>query len=796
MNQSVLNPFSACRKKVLWLAVYFLLASPFALLAQKSKSFEFALEAQPMVDALEIFSKTTGIDILARSSLLKGRSAPALNGTYQAEEALEMLLSGTDLTLEFVSETSAAIRRPARAEPADTGGVIEFREIVLTGELVDRSLRETPNSVVAYDAVSLGAIGNELEINSVLDRIPNLSIIGGNQGLTIRGQQATGALTGGFAFFAGSTPRATTYIDGRPTTLSELNYGHTPLWDVEQVEVFRGPVTTARGANSIAGAVFINSQDPVFYPDAKTRAALGSFGLAEFSAMANSPIIEDELAVRATVYHSERESFVDFVNLDGPLRGRSPDSIEALNLRAKALYTPKAIPGLEAKLTFARQENEGMQAEQVSRDETLGIDYEDRISLATDPSFWKNESDSVIADLSYERENGLKVTTSLMASKLDANRSTLEGDFFVDSEDLVSDTLIEYAPVESSFSLALGSFIKLTDEVVLLEDVTGVAAVERIDDEKESYGFTGEINWDATETLSFSAGLRHQEDEQIRYAEVILGFLPFRYEQDSSAWLPRFVVSYELNEDITVGGLVSRGYNPGGGSASFLTLIPYTYDEEYVWNYEAFLRGAFFEEKLILNANLFYSLYDDAQRNYFTIVPDGSPTLFGVPVVGDQIDSRVVNVGEAVSYGAEIQATYLFSDQFNVFANIALLNTEVTDSGIEIEGIPEIEGNQFAYAPEFTASFGLDWQMIDSLKLGVSGKYSGGHFSGFRNDPDSKSGGHFTFDANVSYQRTEGVRVFAYAANLLDEFATTSEFGFGAYVNKPRQIGVGLEVDF
>ncbi len=75
------------------------------------------------------------------------------------------------------------------------------------------------------------------------------------------------------AFFAGTRPRLNLSIDGRSATYNEFAFGTQSLWDMQQVEVLRGPQSHVRGQNAVAGAVVMRSKDPT--DEMGRRAALG-----------------------------------------------------------------------------------------------------------------------------------------------------------------------------------------------------------------------------------------------------------------------------------------------------------------------------------------------------------------------------------------------------------------------------------------------------------------------------------------------------------------------------------------
>ena len=212
-------------------------------------------------------------------------------------------------------------------------------EIVVTGERVRRSLKDTASSVSVITRREIEA-GSASDVDDVLALVPNVQLGHGSQGPTIRGQDTTGALHDLPAFLGGNRPRTTLVLDGRRDTYNEFVFGTAPVWDVDRIEVFRTPQTTTQGQNSIAGAIFVTTSDPTFTPEARTRAIAGNLGTGELSAMASAPLSGDvAMRVAGDLRYSRTAShIVDHIV------GAEPNH-EVFGLaRAKLLVKPRGLP--------------------------------------------------------------------------------------------------------------------------------------------------------------------------------------------------------------------------------------------------------------------------------------------------------------------------------------------------------------------------------------------------------------------------------------------------------------------
>lgn len=111
--------------------------------------------------------------------------------------------------------------------------------------------------------------GTADRVDQLLAMVPKVLLGNGSKGPAIRVQDTTGALQALPAFMGGNRPCTTLIIDRRRDTYNEFVFGAAPVWDVNRVEVFRSPQTTTQGQNSIAGAIFVYSNDPTVEPSAR-----------------------------------------------------------------------------------------------------------------------------------------------------------------------------------------------------------------------------------------------------------------------------------------------------------------------------------------------------------------------------------------------------------------------------------------------------------------------------------------------------------------------------------------------
>lgn len=263
--------------------------------------------------------------------------------------------------------------------------------LVLTGERTERSVYDTASSVEVLTGEDIEREGPEADLQDALRGIANVTDLGQDSSVpAIRGVDSGGPLRGVNGFVGGALPRATVVVDGRPISNFEYTQGSTSVFDLERLEVFRGPQTTAQGVNSIAGAFQLVTKDPTFEPEARLQFLLGSDNLRQFGAVVSGPLIENELAYRLSFDTAESDSFLDFSG-QLPGLGFDPDEFSRSNLRFKLLWEPAEIPGLSTKLTLGRTQSEEPERTRARAPFPYALSERQRRCLAQKPA-WQLKS--------------------------------------------------------------------------------------------------------------------------------------------------------------------------------------------------------------------------------------------------------------------------------------------------------------------------------------------------------------------------------------------------------------------
>lgn len=665
----------------------------------------------------------------------------------------------------------SGIGHSAYAEDEDT---IRLGEIIVRGENVERTLQQTASSVVVLREADAG----ESSVVETLNGIGNVVYTSTVGAPIIRGQDAQGA-NGGAAIYGGTVARATINLDGHYQNFYELALGGTSVWDVDSIEVYRGPQNTSQGANSIAGAIVVSTKDPTFEPEGSFLLEAGSFDKRRGSVAASGPLIEDELAARVSLDYWERDSYIDY-NGASYVPGDTDLGFESLSARGKLLWTPKSVPDLDMLLTYSHTEGNRPQFESAS------APYDQLENPTASVPSWEQRTDTGLLDIDFEFSDSISLSNVVRYSVQDIERSVSvvgAGNGTVDQKSLSNESLLHFGGEG-----AITGFVGFFAEKVNSDDVLYFRGISDFDDEKIHLGLFGEATFKFAERWSLIAGVRGQQDELKREGSSSFANGTLDYDKTYSAILPKVSLAFDVTPDATVGVLVNKGYNHGGINLSFANRAYIPFEDETVWNYELFVRAGLFDQRVMVNGNVFFADYTDSQR----LVPD---------YIGDlPYGQTVVNADEAEAIGLEVDVTWNVSDSLRFTANAALLETEV--GKFTVPAGTAYVGNEFKNSPGQMFGASVDWDVLPRLKVKANVRYTDGYHSDDENLPAFEVEDYTIANLSVVFEATDAIEIYAYANNVTDEYSPTSLYtdrsvgGIVANLADPRAFGVGVRGTF
>lgn len=637
----------------------------------------------------------------------------------------------------------------ARTEPVET--------LVVTGEIVDKEMKDVTSAVTVISAERLeSGEYNHAKETSVL--APNV-IASSFSNISIRGISGGGAATGGLAYLTGARARVVTVVDGVTQDYSGYNYSPVALWDADQLEILRGPQSTAQGASAIGGALVVKTKDPTFYREAALRGGIENYenGHMKYNlgVMTSGAIIEDELAYRLVVDGTKGEGWLNY-ETSGYHTPNLSDS-QSVNARGKLLWQPTGVPALTARLTLNYSDNEGEHANFASNTDA-GIENKTfTLNGVNEVRIQDSDSNAIAADIDYQINDGVTNSLHLSRASSDIHDDAYSTGYTYDVENktYTLENRVTFAPDSDTLSGVLGVFVSNKDASLSASNFNISTDYETL-----TTAVYGEGTYPLSDKTRVVAGLRiEHEDSDKSSATSYSGGTSDQSDSDVY-FLPKLSLMHDIVPSTTVAASFSRGYSPSGVGISFFG-EEYSYDSETVSAYELSSKSTFSGGSSV-NANLFYNDY----RNY-----QAGTSSF-----------TIVNVDQSYTYGLEIEGVTWLSNDLELRSALGWLESK-------IDGDDSYKGNDLTDAPNINLSAGFTHYWGDNFAWGADAVYVGEYYSDLDNSDDTKAGDYTIVDARASYTIGD-LTLNAYIKNLTDESAVYYRAGSLASVNSSRTFGL------
>lgn len=654
----------------------------------------------------------------------------------------------------------------AAAERGETPAPV----ITVTGEQIERDRQDTITSTSVVTGDDLSDMAGSPVLDEVLRKQANVAVTDGQ------------FIVRGMSNYEGENvaPLISVIQDGAWVSPDQNRRGWAPLhlWDIEQIEILRGPQSTERGANSVGGAIVIRTADPTFHHTGRARALYGEYDTMQVAAAHGGPILKDVLAFRLAADYQGSSGYLE--DADG--RDDYGEN-RAITGRGKLLWQPLGTDALWIKFTAeyvdATSNNQNV--------EIFSADAEDRrpedaFVGSPNPDFASNTFSGII-DVGWKLGERQELTSTTAY-----NQYQTEADY--SGNPILAPTAWKY------YDTALTEEVKLThtgESVVAVGGLYLGRFTDGFEDYREPGGNVTDLDQDTVRTslaLFASAdwtfaprwiatgGVRVERAAFESEYERSVNSVVTTNEDDSSdvVVLPRAGVRWEFIDDVSVGGQVSRGFRGGGVSYSYTNFQGFTeYDPEYVWNYELALRSRMLDRQVTANLNLFFMDWTDKQVSVFQGV--------GLP-------NATENAGEATSYGAELDLSYRPQVVPGLWlaSTAGIIRTEYDDYVIS----PTVDntGNEFPSTPEYTLSASAGYRHASGAFASAEVVRIGSAYEGADNTRQTM--GYNTINARVGYA-WEMLELAVFGTNLSDEFALVRNGAFYQVPNAPRVLGVSLD---
>lgn len=617
-----------------------------------------------------------------------------------------------------------------------------IEEVVVTATKRAESVQDIPLSVNAFTGAQLEEAGVK-DIRDIAGQTPGLSI-------KSRGETEGSVFIRGIGSAApgiGADPAVGIYIDG--LYAARGTNATAAFFDVERVEVVKGPQGTLFGRNASAGAISIITRKPELDENyGSILAGFGDEGQQKYELIYNAGI-GDNAAVRFGVKHDERDGlYKNSVNGDD-LNGRdhtnarlsffydnqqsytSHFSAEVVDMSNTAAFVSAAEAFADTVAQNDAPSKQELESTRLNWTNTWEIN--DNLTLTSITGYYTHDVnvtpvDADLIDLfvaSFEEPQ----EADFFSQEFRLNGSTDSVKWFVGAsyikEELsfVNDLMYDESIVAALFGLndldvdnmdacdgsadfdLDGDGMGDTGLLTGLPTCPVVSETPSGDGETTSIAVYGDVTWHATDVLDVVFGVRYTEDDkEIVYNNPatagLLGALDFQIfgpitagpvsaSETFDSVDPRLALNFQLNDDVMIYASAAKGYKSGGLNRQLdpVTQSVLPFDKEENTAFELGIKSSVWGGRGQINAAVFSNEYTDFQlEELINLVP--------------QVD----NIGDVDVVGAEADFKFLLSDSFELWGSIGILDTEVTNAADASRN-----GNKSPQAPETTASLALKY---------------------------------------------------------------------------------------
>ncbi|MCT2401205.1 TonB-dependent receptor [Novosphingobium mangrovi (ex Huang et al. 2023)] len=725
------------------------------------------------------------------------------------------------------------------AQAADKASVGGFSEIVVTATKSARgdSVQKVPLSITAMDTVSL----RDEQLNSLKDvghAVPGVHLneasFAGFANFWIRGKGLDGTVIN-------IEPQVAVVVDGM---VHEFLLGNIiDTFDLEAVEVLRGPQGVLQGRNATAGVISMRTRRPKDYFEAEAHAVYSSQNKFEFSGLVAGPVAKDVLKAKISTYYRREAGIFDDDNggtfVPAPQNPSGIDTsptghvakAEVFSVRPAIVFTP--TPDLSISLIgeYSKQTGEAGSGGRVASPE-LGYDVTVPTNLQdlfgyTPPTgkFEINLNDhgsidmeawKMVGEVDWNFDGVGKVTSITgyrkvnYAGSFDGDGTPFQLFGFPEGNETTSKQFSQEVRFASDFSdfvnFVVGGFYSklsinqaelrtLSLYVAGLDNPTVISQRGYFEQDGSSKALFYNFDINPLDGLTLSHGGRYTKDKKridmiprgtcatVDFVGCPTEYLP-RQKLSLDEYTPRFSIEYQVTPQTLIYASYTKGYRSGvfnGRATNLATLGPAL--PETVKALEAGLKTTFLEGKARLNIAAFREKYDDIQR---TISVNGIQTF--------------ANAGSATIKGFEIESGFRPFAGFELDANLAYVQPRFD----EFEGFDS--SLRFNRVSEWTSTIQASYrhELANGARVTVGGKYYYQSSQYFDTLNEFKQPAINMFSANIRYE-TDHYSVTLFGKNLTREYfgdqGTRFVVGAGTpeeqrmyvmYGGEPREFGIEL----
>ena len=731
-------------------------------------------------------------------------------GTFTNERGEFQLDVPRGIKLEFshIGYQTQTIKAHTNMSVAMIEAVIMSKEIIVRAGLSDESLQKVASSVTVITGDHIRETGAD-HFQSLTEQIPNLNWAGGTSRPRYFQIRGIGERS---HYFGEGPPNFSVGFVLDDMDLSGLGMVGL-LYDIDQIEIFKGPQSSVYGPNAMAGLISLKSTDPTDHFEMRTSTSFGSDNHYGGSSVMNVQFMKNmklrlggvnnysdgfrENVTQSVTHTNKREESFSRMKL-------SYDPNNQLSILATLIYT-KLENGYDAwapdnNTDFKTYSNDKGEDSQRTYGYSLRANFEasENLSITSITSFTETDLvhayDGDWADSTYWHDNhdfdpAVEGWAYEFYDKNERNRANLSQEIRL-----------------SMGSIILGGYFKhLIEQDEAKGYLFGGVATDAIShyDFQATAGYA-QYGLDLTSSLKLKANVRF-ENNSIIYDGSSQGFNdywekiflpPIHFNIDHSMLGYRAALHYLKDEYTSFYGSVSQGYKSGGvNQQPYLSDISRPYEPEFIQNFEIGLKHA--TDKYRTHLSVFYGQRKDQQVSVSSQQVEGDPNSFlyytgnaGSGTIQGFEWENMLNVSSNLSMDASLGYLKTWVDKFIYFAS----------EGMETSG----GDREAAMSPVITGSLRLNYSNDSGIFGSVRTSYKSGYFY---SDSHNEKAEPYTL-TNLALGKSFGkTTAKIWIRNAFDERFTTRGFYFGLIppnypdqlwksYGDPRQIGVSMDYKF
>lgn len=652
-----------------------------------------------------------------------------------------------------------------------TNDVLE--EVIVTATLRPQALVKVPSSITVLDGRTLQDAGQQ-HFEDVLGLVPNLNWAGGTSRpryFQIRGigerEQYEGAPNPSVGFLIDD-------IDfsgiGMPAT----------LFDVQQIEVLRGPQGTRYGANALAGLIAVRSNDPEQAAQYGVEASVGDYGTRALGVTATAPVESLNSAWRLSLQQYRSDGFMT----NSYLHRNDTNDRDELTGRFKWHWQVSDSSTVDLALLHANLDN-GYDAWAIDNSRTTlsdapGIDsqratgtsvrytstawspytltvigsYLDSDSVNSFDADWGNaQSWSPFTYAYYQRSDRERINKTLevrlaSAAADEQHMAWLIGAYALRMNERGGDVLFgQYADPGDPVFISVDRL--LTDYAA-----TNLAVFGQLD----GY-FAPRWHW--------SAGMR-VEQRRAHYQDQDLtgGNPPSELSARNRMLAGQFSLTRELSDSANAYASVSRGYKAGGFNLGNSVPAEQRYfSPEYLWNAEVGFKAVALGGRLFVDADVFYQWRRNLQSRTGEQEAQNPGTYIFI----------TSNIARGYNTGVEFSTRYRLTNSWELGGSLGLLRTRA--SGALYEDGSVVPEREQAHAPEYTAAVFATWRATQGWMARIDMVTKDNFYFDVATDHDQQSRAYSIANIKAGYEQ-ETWSVHAWSSNMFDKDYSVRGFYF------------------